>query len=163
MTAQATTATVSVQGSALLPAGVLADAAPPGHLRREHIDIAPLQRFLSGAAWPVYGDDPRSVDREKVFSVAPIRLNGELQGYLYIILQGEELNALAETAWQQTFWNTVMWTLLLVAIFGALAWVLRRRRHHPHHHGYSLLALFLALASVDASPAFHQIDRKSVV
>ena len=45
----------------------------------------------------------------------------------------------------------------LVMIFGALAWVLRRRRHHPHHHGYSLLALFLALASVDASPAFHQI------
>lgn len=45
----------------------------------------------------------------------------------------------------------------LVTIFGALAWVLRRRRHLPHHHGYSLLALFLALASVDASPAFHQI------
>lgn len=47
--------------------------------------------------------------------------------------------------------------LALVTIFGALAWVLRRRRHLPHHHGYSLLALFLALASVDASPAFHQI------
>lgn len=45
----------------------------------------------------------------------------------------------------------------LVMIFGALARVLRRRRHHPHHHGYSLLALFTALASVDASPAFHQI------
>ena len=47
--------------------------------------------------------------------------------------------------------------LALVAIFGTLTWVLRRRRHRPHHHGYSLLALFLALASVDASPAFHQI------
>ena len=45
----------------------------------------------------------------------------------------------------------------LVGIFAALAWVLRRRRHRPHHHGYSLLALCLALASVDASPAFHQI------
>ena len=33
----------------------------------------------------------------------------------------------------------------LVGIFAALAWVLRRRRHRPHHHGYSLLALFLAL------------------
>lgn len=47
--------------------------------------------------------------------------------------------------------------LALVVIFGTLAWVLRRRRHHPHHVGYSLLALCLALASVDASPAFHQI------
>ena len=35
--------------------------------------------------------------------------------------------------------------------------VLRRRRHHPHHVGYSRRRL-LALASVDASPAFHQIS-----
>ena len=47
--------------------------------------------------------------------------------------------------------------LALATVFGALGWVLRRRRHHPHHVGYSLLALLLALASVDASPAFHQI------
>lgn len=25
----------------------------------------------------------------------------------------------------------------LVAVFGALGWVLRRRRHHPHHVGYN--------------------------
>ncbi|EHW0036358.1 phosphoglycerol transferase I, partial [Salmonella enterica subsp. enterica serovar Agona] len=31
--------------------------------------------------------------------------------------------------------------LALVAVFGALGWILRRRRHHPHHVGYSLLAL----------------------
>ncbi len=47
--------------------------------------------------------------------------------------------------------------LALVAVFGTLGWVLRRRRHLPHHVGYSLLALALALGSVDASPAFHQI------
>lgn len=45
---------------------------------------------------------------------------------------------------------------VLVAVFGLLAWVLRRRRQ-AHHLGYSLLALVLALASVDASPAFRQI------
>jgi phosphoglycerol transferase len=45
----------------------------------------------------------------------------------------------------------------LVLVFGLLGWVLRRRRHHPYHLGYSLLALVLALGSVDASPAFHQI------
>ncbi|WP_342322323.1 phosphatidylglycerol--membrane-oligosaccharide glycerophosphotransferase [Kosakonia sp. BYX6] len=47
--------------------------------------------------------------------------------------------------------------LALVAVFCALGWVLRRRRHLPHHLGYSLLALALALGSVDASPAFRQI------
>lgn len=47
--------------------------------------------------------------------------------------------------------------LALFAVFCALGWVLRRRRHHPHHVGYSVLALVLALGSVDASPAFRQI------
>lgn len=45
----------------------------------------------------------------------------------------------------------------LVAVFGMLTWVLRRRKGHPHHFGYSLLAVVLALASVDASPAFRQV------
>ncbi|HEY1843396.1 MAG TPA: phosphatidylglycerol--membrane-oligosaccharide glycerophosphotransferase [Buttiauxella sp.] len=45
----------------------------------------------------------------------------------------------------------------LVVIFGLLTWILRRRKHHPHHFGYSLLAIVLALASVDASSAFRQV------
>lgn len=100
---------------------LLADAAPPGHLKRQRIALAPVQHFLSGAAWPVYGDDPRSVDRQKVFSAAPLRLDGQLRGYLYIILQGETLNQLAADAWQKTLWSIVLWTLLLVALFGILA------------------------------------------
>ncbi len=48
--------------------------------------------------------------------------------------------------------------IALVAVFGALGWVLRRRRHLPYHFGYSLVALLLALGSVDASPAFRQIS-----
>ena len=45
----------------------------------------------------------------------------------------------------------------LIAVFGTLTWILRRRKGYPHHFGYSLLALVLALASVDASPAFRQV------
>ncbi|EFH6737670.1 two-component sensor histidine kinase [Escherichia coli] len=103
---------------------LLADAAPSGHLKRRRVNIAPLQKFLAGSAWPVYGDDPRSTDKQKVFSVAPIHLNGELRGYLYIILQGEELNALADTLWQKALWNALLWSLLLVAVFGLLAGML---------------------------------------
>jgi hypothetical protein len=69
---------------------LLADAAPPGHIKRQRIDMAPVQAFLSGSAWPVYGDDPRSLDNEK--SSAPRRcVDGQLRGYLYIILQGRPL------------------------------------------------------------------------
>lgn len=48
--------------------------------------------------------------------------------------------------------------LLLADIFGLLAWLLRRRRHHPYHPSYSVLALALAVASIDTSPAFQQIS-----
>lgn len=103
---------------------LLADAAPPGHIKRERINIAPLQDFLAGAAWPVYGDDPRSLDKQKVFSVSPVRVEGQLRGYLYIVLQGEALDALADTAWQKALWNALLWSLLLVAVLGTFAGVL---------------------------------------
>ena len=51
----------------------------------------------------------------------------------------------------------------LIAVFGGLGWLLRRRRHHPHHFGYSLLALILAVGSVDASPAFRQISEMAIL
>ncbi|EPO9156234.1 sensor histidine kinase, partial [Escherichia coli] len=40
------------------------------------------------------------------------------------ILQGEELNALADTLWQKALWNALLWSLLLVAVFGLLAGML---------------------------------------
>jgi len=100
---------------------LLADAAPPGHIKRQRVDIVPIQTFLSGGAWPVYGDDPRSEDQRKVFSVAPLNVDGQLRGYLYIILQGETFNELAASAWQKTLGSLLIWTLLLVALFGLLA------------------------------------------
>ena len=102
---------------------ILADAAPPGHIQRQKIDLAPVQSFLSGTAMPVLGDDPRS-QNQKVFSATPLRQDGELKGYLYIILQGEESNALAEMAWHKALWSTVLWSLLWVALFGLLAGLL---------------------------------------
>lgn len=115
----------SVELYLVSPSGeLLADAAPDGHLKRQKIDVGPLQTFLGGAAWPVFGDDPRSIDKQKVFSVAPVRFNGELHCYLYIILQGENLNALADNAWQKALWSTVLWSLLLVALFGTLAGIM---------------------------------------
>ena len=111
----------SVELYLISPSGeILADAAPPGHIQRQKISVQPIQDFLNSDALPVYGNDPRS-SQQKVFSAAPVLYNGELHGYLYIILQGEDLNMLANTAWQKTLWNTVAWTLILVLLAGAIA------------------------------------------
>lgn len=103
---------------------LLVEAAPPGHIKRRYINIAPLKKFLSGAVWPVYGDDPRSVNKKKVFSTAPLYLRDDLKGYLYIILQGEELNALTDAAWTKALWNALYWSLFLVVICGLLSGML---------------------------------------
>lgn len=118
----------SVELYVISPDGeILADAAPPGHIKRQRVALAPVEQFLNQAAMPVYGDDPRSAEKHKVFSAAPLRQDGELRGYLYIILQGEELNALAENAWHKTLWSTLLWALLLVAAVGVLVAVLVRQ------------------------------------
>lgn len=44
----------------------------------------------------------------------------------------------------------------LVALFGSLTWVLRRK-NRPHHLGYSVLALVLALLSIKTTPAYQQV------
>ena len=119
----------SVELYLLSPDGeLLADAAPPGHIKRQRIDLAPVQTFLSGGAWPVYGDDPRSLDKQKVFSVAPLRQDGQLRGYLYIILQGETFNELAASAWQKTLWSLLLWTAFCFRvgyILGAMVIIFR--------------------------------------
>lgn len=55
---------------------ILGHDAPSGHLVRNRVDVAPLRRLLAGAPLPILGDDPRSADGRKVFSAAPLIVQG---------------------------------------------------------------------------------------
>ena len=67
----------SVEVYLLSPDGrIQAQAAPPGHLKRDRVDLAPIRRLLEGAPLPIVDDDPRSGSARKVFSVAPLRIDG---------------------------------------------------------------------------------------
>ena len=51
----------SVEVYLLAPDGrIEAQAAPPGHLKRNQVDLAPIRRLLAGEPLPILGDDPRS-------------------------------------------------------------------------------------------------------
>jgi hypothetical protein len=64
--------------------GILAYSAPPGKVKRERVSLRPLETFLDGSkTFPILGDDPRSPERRKVFSVSPVPPEGPVQGYLY--------------------------------------------------------------------------------
>ena len=72
-------------------------SADPAKIKRNRVSLAPIERLLADAdQYPVLGDDPRSHDRQKVFSVTPVPTANNPEGYLYVVLRGEEYDA-AET------------------------------------------------------------------
>ena len=69
---------------------ILSYSADPGKVKRTHVSLAPIREFLNGTTFPLAGDDPRSHDRQKIFSVAKIMFQNGANGYLYVVLRGEE-------------------------------------------------------------------------
>ncbi|MDR5762425.1 HAMP domain-containing sensor histidine kinase [Caballeronia sp. LZ035] len=103
---------------------IRADDAPPGHLRRERVDLAPIERFLKGDALPILGDDPRSADKRKVFSAAPLGVAGQPPfGYVYVVLLGEQHDALAAKASASAVLRTTLASMGLVTLLGLVAGV----------------------------------------
>ncbi|CAH9050187.1 Sensor histidine kinase RcsC [Pseudoalteromonas holothuriae] len=70
------------------PSGkLLTYSAKPGEVKRQHIDLVPLIKLIERPQHlPIYGDDPRNLSGEKIFSVAPVYNEDTLQGYLYVII-----------------------------------------------------------------------------
>ncbi len=73
---------------------ILSYSADPDKIKRNRVSLAPIQTLLEDpGAYPLPGDDPRSHDRRKVFSVTPVPTNANPTGYLYVVLRGEEYDA----------------------------------------------------------------------
>jgi signal transduction histidine kinase len=126
----------SVEVYLLDPNGhITGDDAPPGHVKRDHVDLAPVREFLAGAPPPILGDDPRSYSGLKVFSAAPLfGANGAVQGYIYVILLGETRDALAARAAASATLRNTLRSMAIVAVLGiaagliAFGWITRPLR-----------------------------------
>ncbi len=100
---------------------VIGHDAPAGHLRRQRVDLGPLRALLDGAPLPILGDDPRSADGRKIFSAAPLVVQGRLAGYIYVVLVGEQRQMLADDLAASGQWRATLWSAALVALAGVLA------------------------------------------
>lgn len=70
---------------------ILSYSANPASIKRKHVSLGPIHTLLENPdAYPLQGDDPRSHDRRKVFSVTPVPNADRPTGYLYVVLRGEE-------------------------------------------------------------------------
>lgn len=113
---------------------ILGHDAPTGHLKRDHVDLAPVQALLRDEPLPILGDDPRSARGRKVFNAAPLFVQGRQAGYIYVVLVGEQREALAANIAANATLRTTLWSLAIVAGIGLLAgavafrWVTRPLR-----------------------------------
>lgn len=99
---------------------VLGYSAPAGTVKRKQIALEPLIEFLSGnAQFPLKGDDPRNLERQKVFSAAEINNENGLQGYLYIVLGSEQYDDVVQMLDSSYILNSAS-IVLLVALSAAL-------------------------------------------
>ena len=112
---------------------ILAFSAPPGKVKRKHVDLGPVKTWLAGVtALPVLGDDPRDPHGRKVFSVARIPEHGDLEGYLYVILGGQIYDSVVQKIQGSYILQSSVWvisaSLLFSVVAGLLLFALLTRR-----------------------------------
>lgn len=107
----------SVEVYLLAPDGrIVGHAAPDGRLKRDHVDLRPVRRFVDGAMLPILGDDPRSPDGRKVFSAAPLQVEGRDVGFVYVVLLGEAHDLYASQGTTGAVLRTALMAIALVAV-----------------------------------------------
>lgn len=115
---------------------ILSYSADPGKVKRKHVSVEPIEDFLQGdGEYPLLGDDPRSHDRRKAFSVTIVPSAVNAQGYLYVVLRGEEFDSAEKIIWESYFARMSGLAVAGSLIFGLLAGLLifrllTRRLHH---------------------------------
>ncbi|MDP1708660.1 MAG: ATP-binding protein [Gammaproteobacteria bacterium] len=112
---------------------ILACSVPTEQLQRKRVGLEPLQRFMRGVeAAPLLGDDPRAVQGGKIFSVAPVSVGGATQGYLYVVLEGQAYDSIAQMRQGSYILHLSMWaigaSLLLTLMAGLLLFRYLTRR-----------------------------------
>ena len=104
---------------------ILDFSAPPGKVQRKSVDLAPIRQFIRGDYTPpLSGEDPRSLERQKVFSAAPIEVDGGRVGYLYVILASEQYDSVAQMLAGSYVIKINTLLSLLVVVFALLAGLL---------------------------------------
>jgi len=101
---------------------ILTFSAPPDSVKRSKVDLTPVKQWLAGNLIPpVQGEDPKNLIGKKVFSAAPIERNGTLEGYLYVILGGEEYDSVTQKLKGSYILRLSAWMIVAGLLFALTA------------------------------------------
>ncbi len=100
---------------------ILSYSAEPGKIKRKSVSLEPIQAFLRMEdPYPLLGDDPRSHDRQKAFSVTEIPGKTTPEGYLYVVLRGEQYDSAATVARTSYLLRMSGWAMVVSLGLGLL-------------------------------------------
>lgn len=106
---------------------LLAYFAEQEKIKRMAVDMVPIRDYLDPEhlqSLPIYGDDPRSPDRQKPFSVTPVVIGGSQRGYLYVILGGEQYDSVSSMVGESYTIRTSAYLIGGAFVFTGLAGLL---------------------------------------
>ncbi len=98
--------------------------APEEKIKKRSVNLKPIISFINKTVeLPLFGDDPRSLDKQKIFSAAKVLAKNEGEeifvGYLYIIIGGENFDSISTS-----LELTEAWKISIIGILGALVFLL---------------------------------------
>ena len=118
----------SVEVYVLDPEGtILKHVAFEGVVKLKSVSLEPIRAFLEGKKEGLMvGDDPRNPGEQRIFSAAAVEGNsGNLEGYVYIILAGQEYAGVTDMLFNSYFLQlssrTILVALLLTLVAGLIA------------------------------------------
>ena len=116
----------SIEVYLLDPEGaILAFSASPGKVKRTHVSLGPIEKWLGGdITIPVFGDDPRDPGGKKIFTAARIPEKGRLQGYVYVILGGEMYDNIVQKLKGSYILKLSAWMIVASLLFALIAGLL---------------------------------------
>jgi len=101
---------------------ILTYFAPKGKVKLEEVPLTRIQRFIEQGENQqlIKGVDPRHPNEKKVFSAAPVKKDGQTEGYVYVILASEDYASVTEAVLGNYILRGGVTAFVLTLIFSIL-------------------------------------------
>lgn len=104
---------------------IIAWYPPEREISLKKINLSPVLEFINDKEFKcIKGDDPLHPDEKKVFSASPLKMNGMLYAYIYVVLTGEQYKATSDSLQSSYMFEisarTMFVTLLTTFLIGLL-------------------------------------------
>lgn len=99
---------------------ILSYSAEPEKVKRTHVSLEPINSFLENNRHPILGDDPRHPNRKKAFSVTLVPTAESPEGFLYVVLRGEQFDLIDQAAQGNYLIRLSIWTVIFTLLVGLL-------------------------------------------